>query len=236
MDPPLPGQGQRSGRRADTAGGPDRLRAQDRWRPDRYRAQDRWRPDRYRAQDCRGPDRDRAKGPERRPGRGRGRAAAGQGGGPDRCQVAPGGGKVSDAKGRQRRFKNRMVFAYVMLLLIPLTSGSLRLRCTGSRSSSSGTPGQEQARSDRRESDRQFLQSVPLAEASTIRTNRPAPTPSKTNKGAHNELRSTSRRDAGRATADTTPNTTVKAAHGTTPRWERRFVLRKESYRWVGVT
>ena len=32
-----------------------------------------------------------------------------------------GGGKVSDAKGRQRRFKNRMVFAYVTLLLIPLT-------------------------------------------------------------------------------------------------------------------
>jgi hypothetical protein len=28
-----------------------------------------------------------------------------------------------DAKGRQRRFKNRMVFAYVMLLLIPLFVG-----------------------------------------------------------------------------------------------------------------
>jgi len=93
----------------------------------------------------------------------------------------PGSGKVSDAKGRQRRFKNRMVFAYVMLLLIPLTFGIAEIAVHGgpffvfrNNGAGAGNPSDT--------TDQQFLHpsSSPTA-SNNSNQGSPAPTPSKTN-------------------------------------------------------
>jgi len=88
-----------------------------------------------------------------------------------------------DAKGRQRRFKNRMVFAYVMLLLIPLFVGIGELAVHGFPFFVFRNPGAA-AGCGCETTDNQFLhpKATPAANTNAKQsTPAPTPTPSKTN-------------------------------------------------------
>jgi hypothetical protein len=89
-----------------------------------------------------------------------------------------------DAKGRQRRFKNRVVFAYVMLLLIPLFVGIAETTIHGGlgffifRNADAG------AGNSTDKTDEQFLHpSAKQADDNGAQQGKPtpAPTPTKTN-------------------------------------------------------
>jgi len=86
-----------------------------------------------------------------------------------------------DAKGRQRRFKNRIVFAYVMLLLIPLFVGFAEVALHGGpffifRNTGAGAGNSTDT------TDNQFLHpSATPAANNNAKPGTPTPTPSKTN-------------------------------------------------------
>jgi hypothetical protein len=88
-----------------------------------------------------------------------------------------------DAKGRQRRFKNRMVFAYVALLLIPFFAGIIEVGIHGlpffvfrNTGAGAGNPSDT--------TDNQFLHPSAKAAANNnakSATPKATPTPRKTN-------------------------------------------------------
>jgi hypothetical protein len=87
-----------------------------------------------------------------------------------------------DAKGRQRRFKNRIVFAYIALLLIPLFVGITEVALHGGpfflfRNNGAG------AGNSKDTTDEQFLHpsATPAANNNANPGSTPTPTPSKTN-------------------------------------------------------
>jgi hypothetical protein len=85
-----------------------------------------------------------------------------------------------DAKGRQRRFKNRMVFAYLMLLLIPLFIGVAEVAVHGFpffvfRDADAGAGNGADLE------DNDFLHPAAADNNAKPSTPKPAPTPSKAN-------------------------------------------------------